>query len=287
MAQQWIPAVVLAIMLAACSGSKKIMPAEALHMDAATTQAYPSRFYDDKTHIRYDFRNDDKNLYVILETDNAAAKMRILREGVKVYFSPSGSKDATRYVQYPYNNPDRSDSHRDRGSLPGHPGDTTTGGRRPFYQQQPDDERNYTSFYKQAALTDNGKAQLLDVNSTAPGSLHFSATSDASGFFRYVVTIPRSLLAVNKNNTVIGISIAELKRPGGESAVHGTAHTRVSAGGGGMRGGGMGGGMHGMRGGGMHGGGMRGGGAGNGEGNYSHEDAGGKIDWWYKVALVS
>ena len=275
MSQQLIPAVVLATLLAACSGSKKRMPAEALHMDDATTQAYPSRFYDDKTHIRYDFRNDDKDIYIILETDNPASKMRILREGVKIYFSPTGSKDAVRYVQYPYNN----------NLATTHSGDTTGGSGGPIFRKQQDDDRNYTSFYKQAALMDNGKMQLLEVNNAAVNSLHFSATSDANGFFRYVVAIPKSQLSINKNNTVIGISIAELKRSAGGAAAHGTAHTRVSAGGNGMHGGGMGGGMRGMRGGGMRGGGMRG--ENSGENSYNHQDTGGKVDWWYKISLVS
>ncbi|MBO9620026.1 MAG: hypothetical protein J7539_13440 [Niabella sp.] len=268
-----IPAAAMALLCTACSGSKKLLPAEALHMDAATTQAYPSRFYDDQTHIRYDFRNDDKNFYVILETDNAGSKMRILREGVKIYFSPSQSKDAGRYIQYPYNTI-ANDKHpqSQQGAPPDHSAPET----------RKTDNHNDIAFHQQAALNANGKVEVIDINNST--SFQFTAATDANGFFRYVAAIPRSALSINKNNTVIGISIAEMKRNGGSYGGHGTPQTHVSAGGGGMHGGGMGG--RGMRGGGGHGGGMRRDEASEGGDRNVMANAGGKVDWWYKVALV-
>ncbi|AHF14225.1 hypothetical protein NIASO_01530 [Niabella soli DSM 19437] len=251
----------------ACSGSKKLLPAEALHMDEATTQAYPSRFYDDQTHIRYDFRNDDKNFYVILETDNAASKMRMLREGVKIYFSPSGSKDGARYIQYPYNN----------GSRP--PSQQAASANHPASGELKNSDHNDISFHRQAALNENGKIKVLDMNNSS--AFQFTTTTNANGFFRYVAIIPKNALTTTKNNTVIGISIAEMKRGGGSYGAHGTAQTHVSTGGGGMHGGGRG-----MRGGGGRGGGMHRNDSSDTGARNGGTDASGKVDWWYKVALA-
>lgn len=261
-----IPAIILALLGTACSGSKKLLPAEALHMDEATAQAYPSRFYDDQTHIRYDFRNDGKNFYVILETDNAAAKMRMLREGVKIYFSPSGSKNAARYIQYPYN-------HSNRPQL-----QQAAPGNHPASVEAKNSDHTDISFHRQAALSENGKIEVLDINNSS--TFQFTTNTAPDGFFRYVAIIPRNILSTTKNNTVIGISIAEMKRTGGNYGGRQAAQTHMSAGGGGMRGG------RGMHGGGGGRGGMR-----NNESQYagnrnSAADAGGKVDWWYKVALV-
>lgn len=280
MRKQWFLAAIPALVLWSCSGSK-VLPAESLHMDAATTRDYPSRFYDDHTQIRYDFRNDDQYLYVILETDNPAARMRILREGVKIYFPPSASKSETRLVEYPFH-PDREKAPVDLHHTAG------TGTTRPPETGMPRaDERDYTSFYKQARVTSNGKIALVDAAAAAPGALHFKAANDADGFFRYIVSIPKSQLSVNKGHTVVGIRIPEMKGARGTYSGHGGASTHMSAGGGGR------GGMHGGGGGGMRGkGGMNGGGMHNRGGetdtpNHSKQDVSGKVDWWYKIGLAS
>ncbi|MBZ4191278.1 hypothetical protein [Niabella beijingensis] len=277
MRNQLLLATLPVLFLCSCSGSK-LLPAEAIHMDAATSRDYPSRFYDDNTQIRYDFRNDEQYLYVILETDNPAARMRMLREGVKVYFPATGSKSETRFVEYPFHpdNEKAAVASRDRPSQPGADGP-------PEAQRQRTDERDYTSFYKQARISDNGKARLIDVAGNQLDVIHFKATNDADGFFRYIVSIPKNQLLINKDHTVIGIRIPEIKQPRGAYAGHGEPTTRMSGGGG--RGGMRGGGMRGQ--GGMHGGRMH-----NGDGdanriNHSKEDVSGKVDWWYKIALAS
>ncbi|MCD2421922.1 hypothetical protein LQ567_04055 [Niabella pedocola] len=275
----FLAAIPVFFFLGSCSGSK-VLPAASLHMDAATTRDYPSRFYDDHTQIRYDFRNDDQYLYVILETDNPAARMRMLREGVKIYFSPSSAKSETRLVEYPFH-PDHEkapvDRHRTTGA--GSTGQPEAGIQRT-------DERDYTSFYKQARLTDKGKVALVDAADTAPGVLHFKAANEADGFFRYTVSIPKSQLMIHKGQTIIGIRIPEMKQARDTYSGRGTPATHMSAGGG--RGG-----MHGGGGGGMRGkGGMYGRGTHNSDGesntlNHGKEDVSGKVDWWYKIGLVS
>lgn len=260
-----------ALLLCSCSGSK-VLPAESLHMDAATTRDYPSRFYDDHTRIRYDFRNDDQYLYVILETDNPTARMRMLREGVKIYFPPAGSKSETRFVEYPF--------HTGGGPAAGpqKPKASTRMDQQREMPEQPAGDRDYTFFYKQARFTNNGKTALLDPADNAPGTIHFKAANEPDGFFRYIVSIPKSQLMISKNRTIIGIRVPEMKRQGNTYPGHDEPSTRMSAGG--RRGGHAGGG--GMRGGGMH---NRGAGA---EGmNHNQEDAGGKIDWWYKITWNS
>jgi len=271
------------LFLLSCSGSK-VLPAESLHMDPATTRDYPSRFYDDHTRIRYDFRNDDQYLYVILETDNPAARMRMLREGVKVYFSPAGSKSEARFVEYPY--------HEVSSKTPPAPQNREAGSgayKQPGAPAQQTSDRDYLSFYKEACITSNGKAELLNAANEQPGFIHFKAANDPDGFFRYMVSIPKSQLMINKSRTVIGIRVPEMKQPRGTYSGHGEASTRMSAGGGrGGHGGGgsmRGGGMQGK--GGMYGGGMHNRGAGTEGMDHNKEDAGGKIDWWYKITLNS
>ncbi|WP_300600329.1 hypothetical protein [Niabella sp.] len=279
MRKQLFLAAIPALFLGSCSGSK-VLPAESLHMDAATTRDYPSRFYDDHTQIRYDFRNDNQYLYVILETDNPSARMRMLREGVKIYFAPTGSKSEARLVEYPFH-PDTEKAPSDQHRAAGAP-------RQPEAGVQRTDERDYTSFYKQARVTRNGKTELVDATTATPGLLHFKAANDADGFFRYMVSIPKSQLAINKDHTVIGIRIPEMKQGPGTYSGRGEATTHMSAGGGGRGGSMHGGGGGGMRGkGGMYGGGMHNRSAEGSNPNHSKDDVSGKVDWWYKIGLVS
>lgn len=71
----------------------------------------PSSFtgFNNKFNLRYTIANDSTNLYVYLDTDNRMVEAAIFRDGVTIYFDPTGKKGKNCYFQYPYHSGQRSD----------------------------------------------------------------------------------------------------------------------------------------------------------------------------------
>ena len=218
------------------------------------------RYYDSKTKIRYDFRNDDSLFYVILETDNKASQARIFRNGVKIFLSNLPKIDDKRFVQYPASSSgeesnmqnNENGEHRSHGGFKSH---------------------SLANISKLGLWNDNGKEQTFIVGIDRIGFDYF-LDFDKDGFLHYEAKINLHQLKMNADTTtIVGVKIATLEVPS------------QGGGGGGMGGGGM------NRGGGMGGGGMsRGGGrmtGMNGGGNYRSalEGADEKIDWWFKLKV--
>ena len=58
-------------------------------------------WYDHESHIQYLVANNDKNLHLRLKTSNQATMMKILRNGLFVYFDVLGKKKKEVYLHYP------------------------------------------------------------------------------------------------------------------------------------------------------------------------------------------
>jgi len=224
------------------------------------------RYYDSKTKIRYDFRNDDSLFYVILETDNKASQTRIFRNGVKICLSSLPIKNDKRYVLYP--NPESVNVEKSQ---------TDESSQDNAAKHHSGGNHSLANISKLALWDDNGQQQTFMVGLDKTGFDYF-LNYDKDGFLHYEAKISLYKLKMNTadSTTVVGVKIGTLEVPqsGG-----------MRNGGGGMGGGRMGGGS--MGGGGMRGGGgdrgMQNGGGGNYHSNMDGADE--KIDWWFKLKI--
>ena len=64
--------------------------------------AAPMRFYDKGADVWFDFSNNDSLVIISLQTTNRRTQARILKNGIKFYFSKTQKKNRARYLQYPY-----------------------------------------------------------------------------------------------------------------------------------------------------------------------------------------
>jgi hypothetical protein len=250
------------------------------------------RFYDSKTQLRYDFRNDDSNLYVILETDNRATQARILRKGVQIFLSNTGKIEENKYFLYPsvFTAPDRSSFGRN-------PSREIEDENPELRKQRMESNRRkmLAGISKQILLVNGQNTEIFYCGEGNKG-IDYLLDYDAVGNFHYEarISLKRLHISSGDQSTVVGIKIGTLEIPGNGGG-YGGGRMEGGMGGGGMRmGGGMGGGMGGMgggmrMGGGGMGGGMRMGGGGmrrEGGGNRPNmESATEKINHWYKLKI--
>ncbi len=253
----------VAVLFASC-GAEKPMATYSQQITKTNTNDLMFRFYDSKTKIRYDFRNDDSLLYIIMETNNRPSQMRMFRNGVKIYLSASPKKDETRFVQYPMPS-NEAEHHQQDGEInhQGGGGHHHVGG---------DPSHNLAGIGKLATWNENGKQQTFLAGIDKVG-FTYDLNYDKDGYFHYEIQIAKSKLKMNVDTTtIVGINIPTLEIP-------------QSGGGSGMSGGGMnrGGGMSSGGRGGIGGGSMRGGGGRTYDSSMEGVDE--KINWWFQLKV--
>ncbi len=265
---------VVAVLFASCGAEKPIVT-YSQQITKTNANDLMFRFYDSKTKIRYDFRNDDSLLYIIMETNNRPSQMRMFRNGVKIYLSALPKKDETRFVQYPI--PSNEAEHHSEDGENNHQGG---GGH---HRGGGDQSHNLASIGKLATWNENGQSQTFLVGIDKVG-FGYDLNYDKDGYFHYEIQIAKSKLKMNVDTTtVIGINIPTLEIPQSGGGGGGRGGSGGMGGGGMSRGGGMGGGG-GMGRGGMGGGsGMRGGGGRTYDS--SMEGADEKINWWFQLKV--
>ncbi len=254
---------------------------------APTNNDLMFRFYDSKTNIRYDFRNDDSMLYVILETDNRAAQARILRKGVKIYLSPTSKIDETHYLLYPssFNEPNRSPQDRTREIESEDP--NVRRERKDVMRQ-----RTLANISKQVVVVSNSMQQSVILGNENISGYDYYIDIDPQGFLHYEARISYKNLQIASidKSTVVGIKIDAIEMPQGNGGNYGGGRMSGGMNMGGMGGGGMrmGGGSMGMGGRGMGAGGRMGGGMrseGSSGNHWNSEASTEKINWWYKLMI--
>lgn len=81
-------------------GCKTVETKESRWFEAAKKEK-AFRFYDPKSKVRYDVRNDSVNLYVKLDVIDARTRMRILRTGAKLTFGETGKNKVYSDLEFP------------------------------------------------------------------------------------------------------------------------------------------------------------------------------------------
>src|ERR1700742_1756012 len=76
--------------------------AEPVTIDGSNKE-WPSPYpeYDDKAMLGYAVSNEKDNLYITVETGDAATQLKILREGLTVWIDKKGDKEEVTGINYP------------------------------------------------------------------------------------------------------------------------------------------------------------------------------------------
>jgi hypothetical protein len=231
---------------------------------------------DDKHPIAAGVENDGQSLYLVLSTSDSAIRRQIMREGLIVWFDPSGGDKKHFGIKYPVGI--ASDEGGSRGregrgwggySRPAEPSSSD-----PQDQPRPIEPPNRLEVYGPAK--DDAHSLVLDA---APGIS--VKVGQVEGYFVYELKVPLAKTSETpyaieaKAGSVVGLGLEtpKVEHPQG----------REGGGGGGGMGGGMGGHGGGMGGRGGHGGYGGGGGGRHGEGY----EAPPQIKLWAAVQLAS
>lgn len=293
--RRWAVLFLSGLLFASCS--PKLAPAGHYQDTPITVDGQPAdwplplRFSNASYTLQYNVTNDDKNLYVCVSSADDATQLRILRNGMTLYFAPKGDKSKDISLHFPIQKQPEPGSSRSRGGngngYGSIRGDTTI-----YYQGSNSGQTNASTggsyardtrkeelllqsdYYNTTGFLDLENGQFGVTGQKGPIQIAMKLNNDDS-LLVYEVTIPlKNILGPEwaskaaKKNFSVGIVLDAVAGAGG--------------GGGGMRPGGFG--MRGMGMGGMRGGGMGGGGGrryGGGQ-TAQKEDA-----TWYQFRLAT
>ncbi|MFM2225787.1 MAG: hypothetical protein RJA07_1989 [Bacteroidota bacterium] len=251
-----IPAILVVIIFFYSCGTEKPINTYSQQITKTNADDLMFRYYDSKTKTRYDIRNDDSLMYIILETNSKATQMRIIKNGIRFYVSPLPIKNESRFVQYPAPN---SDENKDENKQKGEHNRGGSG-----YQS-----RIMANISKVGLWNDGTSSQTFLAGIDKVGFV-FQLNYDKDGYFHYEIGIAKNKLIINKADTTtcVGIYIPTLDMPSYGSSMAGGRQMGT-----GQRGGGM-----------------------NGMSNAQHqpiarynngdmEGADEKVNWWFQIKI--
>ena len=85
--------------------------------DAADWVSLP-RFYNSDSRVNYEFRNDDRNLYIILKTNDEAMQKQLMQAGFKLRFKLKTKQKITATILFPEKKDGMSPKKGDKGKKP-------------------------------------------------------------------------------------------------------------------------------------------------------------------------
>ena len=100
----------LMVLLNGCSGGLKLTSdwqQRELKIDGNDSQWQRGLYYDKESDLVYGVRNDEKNIYVFLKTQNRSTQMQIMKQGLTVWFDREDGKNQTFGILYPISRQDR------------------------------------------------------------------------------------------------------------------------------------------------------------------------------------
>jgi hypothetical protein len=265
--KRWFPCLTaLSVLIAFAACSPKLAP-EGHYQDAPVTADgvpsewhLPLRFSNTAYTLQYNVTNDDQNIYVVVSSLEDNMQLRILRNGMTIYFDPKGKKNKEISLHFPIQKGPDQNGYRSRGD-----GGST----------RLEELLLQSDFYNTTGFTgiENGQFSVGDPKSPIHVGIKLNY-QDSLLVYELVIPIKNILgpdwtTKAAKKNFSVGVVLDAVAGSGG--------------GGGGGRPGGFGGmrgmGMRGMGGGGMGGGGGRRSGGGQ---QAQKED-----DNWYPFRLVT
>lgn len=226
-----IVGVIINLFLVACGSSKQ---ASYVVDNYSPKTIQDKAVYDEKAKLNYSITKDNDFAYITLNSFERATQIKMMQNGVRVFFDKSGKKNTDNFVQYPVAKKSEKMDMEQLKNLRNNP-------QAMMLKLQ---ERMGTDIL----LSVNGEERI--INNELNGEQISTEILPSPNGMVYTLKVPISFIASNDDDAIIGIQIKGMERP---NINGGNRPTGMRGGGrGGMRGGGM-------RGGGMRGGGMRGG----------------------------
>ena len=226
-------------------------------------------YYDKESNVMYQVSNNEKNLHIKLKTSDQSSAMKILRQGLHIYFDTNGKKKKDVFLQYPIADQDRM--HRPSGN-------NQASGQR----IKSDLAVSLEGILKEALFSNNGDTEFILLNlitSDIEPSISLSEESELN----YDLIIPFHRIS---ENGLAGLSTLSIGIVGGSMEMQGNEGGRAEGmhqGGGRQGGKGSGGGRSG---GGRSGGGRSGGGrSGGGQVGMYKGAMSSHIEIWFQVEL--
>jgi len=231
----------------------------------------PLRFSNEKYTFQYNITNDSKFIYICILSTDDATQLRILKNGMTIYFDPKGKKNKDISIAFPLLKTDDENSYnrkRNRNGNPIKPSDETVLINKLTQQVSYFETKGFLNI-------ENGQFGIADTRSHIKVAIKYNNDS----VLVYEAIIPINIITgsdLTEKQAAKNFSVCvTLNAVLGQEGDNGNS-SRPSFGGG-MRGGMMGGGMH-------MGGGMRGGG---GRNSNSQRTQGSKEeDTWYQFRLA-
>jgi len=94
----FITGLILTLLLASCSGSKPVYKVS--DRETKSTAAIAT-IYDNNAKLGYTISKDNSHLYIALNTKEKAIQLKMMRNGVSIFFDKEGKKSRDYGVQYP------------------------------------------------------------------------------------------------------------------------------------------------------------------------------------------
>jgi hypothetical protein len=94
----------LLMLLTGCSGGLKLTSdwqQGEMNIDGGDSEWQRGLYYDKESDMVYGVRNDDKQVYIFLKTQNRSTQMQIMRQGLTVWFDREDGKNQTFGIKYP------------------------------------------------------------------------------------------------------------------------------------------------------------------------------------------
>ena len=95
---------VMLILMTGCSSGLKLTSdwqQGEMNIDGSDSEWQRGLYYDKESDMVFGVRNDDKNVYVFLKTQNRSTQMQIMRQGFTVWFDREDGKNQVFGVKYP------------------------------------------------------------------------------------------------------------------------------------------------------------------------------------------
>ena len=257
---------IIIVLLSSCTSLNKVVSTHKMNMKS-NEYAYS----DPDSKIRYDISNDNKNLYIRLNTADYPTISKILMTGLKVCFDLNGKKSAKFFFEYPI--PQERQSQGQRRVRP------AAGEAAGFNLNRLVEQISHEGEFDRNGVKE--RVVLVSTDSDVKATIRTINNNEIV----YDLTMPLNRISKDGISALSKLSVGIVA---GKDETSSSGGARAGAGGGGGRSGGMGGGggRSGGGRGGMGGGGRSGGSGGEGGGGGANRSFMSQpVDFWFKLEL--
>jgi len=228
----FITGLIITLLLASCSGSKQVYKVP--DRETISTAAIATT-YDNTAKLGYSISKDNSHLFITLSTKEKATQLKMMRNGVSIFFDKEGKKNKDYGVQYPVPNKNQALNIEEMKQM----------------KEQRNQERvlgnGLGRLGTDILIIENGDERVInkELNSESITVAHQMSLDGLA----YTLKVPLSYIKTVSNSPSVGIVVKGMERPemgnrpsggmqGGGGRSSGMRSGGGKMGGSGMRGGG-------------------------------------------------